>query len=253
MRPLLALILRLVLPIIVVLQEIVLPMIVNRKEYTVNHRMFTGLIEAVNSVKSVSSGSSRGTMKIVVDLARLAEGASNGDSIAVNGVCLTIAGLQGSLASFDLSAETVAKSTLGRLKSNSQVNLERALKADGRFGGHFVLGHVDGTARLTAIDKQGQYANLTFIPEPELLDQIIPKGSIAIDGISLTIANLHKDGFSVAVIPETLSRTTLGSVKIGDIVNIETDVIVKTVAKQLARILPISKGLTVEKLKEMGF
>jgi riboflavin synthase len=213
--------------------------------------MFTGIIEEICSVKSVSGGS--GTMTLVVDLGRLAEDAHIGDSIAVSGVCLTITALRGSSATFEASSETLAKSTLGKLRPNSSVNVERALRADGRFGGHFVLGHVDGAAKTKSIQKQGRFAELTFEAPQQLLDQIVPKGSVAIDGISLTVAEMDEKTFTVAVIPETLGRTTLGSTKIGDTVNIETDLIVKSIVRQLGRILPQKQELTVEKLREMGY
>lgn len=213
--------------------------------------MFTGIIESVCSVKSVSTRS--GTMTLVVDLGHLANDAHTGDSIAVNGVCLTISHLQGSLATFEASSETLDRSTLGKLRPNSHVNAERALKADGRFGGHFVLGHVDGTATVRGVNKQGRFAEFTFTATPELLNQMIPKGSVAVDGVSLTIAGLDSKTFTIAVIPETLDRTMLGSAKSGDIVNIETDLIVKSIIRQLDRILPQKQELTVEKLREMGY
>jgi len=215
--------------------------------------MFTGIIEAVCGVKSVSGRAAAGTMTIVVDLGQLADDAHTGDSIALNGVCLTIAHLQGSLATFEASSETLTCSTLSNLRANSRVNTERALKADGRFGGHFVMGHVDGTGTINKIDKQGRWAQFTFMPPTELLDQIIPKGSIAIDGISLTVAQLQQKTFTVAVIPETLGRTTLGNTKIGDSVNIETDMIVKSIVRQLNKIHPQKQELTVEKLRDMGY
>ena len=213
--------------------------------------MFTGLIEAVCKVKAVRRTGS--TMILSVDLGSLADGCKIGDSIAVNGVCLTITRLNGSTADFDVSTETIAKSTLETLKPSSQVNIERSLKADGRFGGHFVQGHIDGTAVVKAVDKQAQFAEIKFTPESELLDSMVPKGSVAVDGISLTIAGIDKDVFSVAIIPETLNKTTLEKVKVGDKVNIETDIIVKTIKRQLEKILPQPQTLTAEKLKGLGF
>ena len=141
-------------------------------------------------------------------------------------------------SSFDVSAETLAKSTLGRLKPSSEVNVERSLKASDRFGGHFVLGHVDGTATIQAIEKSGEFANIKFAAQAELLEATVVKGSVAVDGISLTIASVDLNSFGVSVIPETLKRTTLGKVRIGDFVNIETDIIVKTIKRQLDEILP---------------
>lgn len=218
--------------------------------------MFTGLIEAVCTVESIRQIA--GAMRLTIDLAALAGGSKVGDSIAINGVCLTIAELNRTLAGFDVSGETLAKSTLGKLKPKSFVNAERALMAGGRFGGHFVQGHIDGTATIKAINKQapkgqGQFANMEFTAGDELLDGMVVKGSVAVDGISLTIADINKSGFSVAIIPKTLERTMLGKAKIGDTVNIETDIIVKAVKKQLDNLLLREQKLTVEKLKELGF
>lgn len=213
--------------------------------------MFTGLIESICRVKSVSQSSS--TMLLTIDLAEPADGTKTGDSIAINGACLTIAGLDGRFARFDVSAETLAKSNLGRLRPGSMANAERAIKADGRFGGHFVTGHIDGVATIKVINKQGEFADMKFAAPPELLEQMIPKGSVTVDGISLTIADMNETGFSVAIIPETLQKTTLGKAKVGDVVNIENDIIVKTIKKELKKILPKKQNLTIEKLKELGF
>ena len=213
--------------------------------------MFTGLIEAICTVKSVRR--SAGSMLLGIDLGELADDAGIGDSIAVNGACLTIAGLGGSLASFELSAETLAKSTLGELQPSSEVKIERAIKASDRFGGHFVQGHIDGTATIKTIDRRGEFADMKFAAEAEMLEAMVVKGSVAVDGISLTIASMDQDSFSVAIIPETLKKTTLGKAKIGDFINIETDIIVKTIKKQLEKILPKKQPLTAEKLRQLGF
>ena len=213
--------------------------------------MFTGLIETICTVRSVRQ--SGGTMLLTVDLGELAGDGRIGDSIAINGVCLTIASLEGGLATFELSGETLARSTLGKLKPSSQVNVERAIRAADRFGGHFVQGHIDGTATIKAIDKRGRFADIKFAAGAELLDAMVAKGSVAVDGISLTIAGIDRNSFTVALIPETLNKTTLSQVKIGDEVNIETDIIVKTIKTQLEKILPQTQSLTAEKLKELGF
>ena len=213
--------------------------------------MFTGLIEAICTVKAVRQ--SRGGLLLTIDLGKPADESKIGDSIAINGVCLTVAKLDGGLAAFDISGETLTKSNLGRLKPSSPVNVELALKATGRFGGHIVQGHIDGAATIKAINKQGQFADIKFAASEELLEQMVVKGSVAVDGISLTIANMDENSFSAAIIPETLKKTTLGTAKIGDAVNIETDIIVKTIKKQLEKILPRKQPLTVEKLKQLGF
>lgn len=213
--------------------------------------MFTGLIETTCTVKSVQAAG--GGMHLTIDLGKLAEEAKIGDSIAINGVCLTVAKLQSSLAGFDVSSETLGRSTLGKLKPASPVNVELAMKASDRFGGHIVQGHVDGVATIKAIDKHGEFADIKFAAKPELLDEMVAKGAVAVDGISLTIANMDQTTFTVALIPETLKKTTLGLAKIGDKVNVETDIINKIIKKQLEKILPQQQQLTVEKLKELGF
>ena len=215
--------------------------------------MFTGLIETICSVRSISRSAGTGGLSLTIDLGTIANECKPGDSIAINGACLTITRLDGSLASFDLSPETLEKSTLGSLKTSSEVNIERAIKPTDRFGGHFVLGHVDGTATIEAIERRSEYINMTFTAGPELLESMVVKGSVAVDGISLTIASLGASGFSVAIIPETLKRTTLHKANIGDSVNIEVDIIVKSVKRQLEEILPKKQPLTVERLRELGF
>jgi riboflavin synthase len=202
-------------------------------------------------VKSVSRANE--SMVLTIDLGTLAGDSKTGDSIAVNGACLTVAKLQGPLASFDVSAETLAKSTLGKLKPSSEVNIEKSLKASDRFGGHFVLGHVDGTATIDTIDKSGKFENIKFSTKSELLEAIIVKGSVAVDGISLTVATVDSKSFGVSIIPETMKRTTLGKAKVGDCVNIETDIIVKTIKRQLDEILPKKQSLTAEKLRQLGY
>ena len=213
--------------------------------------MFTGLIETICTVRSVRQ--SPDTMLLSVDLGELADDSKIGDSIAINGVCLTIAKLEGRIATFELSGETLARSTLNKLKPSSQVNVERAIKAADRFGGHFVQGHIDGTATIKAIEKHGLFADMKFAAEPGLLNAMVVKGSVAVDGISLTIAGIDQNSFTVALIPETLNKTTLSKVKIDDEVNIETDIIVKTIKTQLEKILPQKQSLTAEKLKELDF
>ena len=187
--------------------------------------MFTGLIEEICTIRSIQR--SAGTIVLTIDLGRLAGECKIGDSIAINGVCLTVTKLQGNLASFDVSAETINKSTFGQLKLSSPVNVERAMKATDRFGGHFVLGHVDGTAKIEAIDRQGEFINIKFSANPELLNGMVIKGSVAVDGVSLTVAKLDQKSFSVALIPQTLKRTTLSTAKISDRINVENDIIIK--------------------------
>ncbi|MBN2454956.1 MAG: riboflavin synthase [Sedimentisphaerales bacterium] len=213
--------------------------------------MFTGLIEAVCAVKLVSPGA--GGIELTVELGAWVEGVKVSDSIAVNGACLTIAKLNGSSATFDVSGETLSKSTLGKLRPGSQVNIERAIKADGRFGGHFVQGHVDGTAIIKAIEKKGKFWDFVFSAPAELLDMMVVKGSVAVDGISLTVASMNENSFTAAIIPKTWENTTSGKAKIGDEVNIENDIIIKTVKSNLEKMLSKSQPLTLEKLEQSGF
>jgi riboflavin synthase len=215
--------------------------------------MFTGLIEGVCEVKSVSATGSSGGGSVTVDLGHLAEGCRPGDSIAISGVCLTVVRLDGALATFGLSPETMAKSTLAALRAPAKVNVERAMKATDRFGGHIVQGHVDGIGSIQAVRRLGEFADIEFAAGPELLDQMVPKGSVAIDGVSLTVAGLGPQSFQIAAIPETLARTTLGSARPGARVNIEIDILVKIVRRQLEAILPQQQPLTVERLRQMGF
>jgi riboflavin synthase len=213
--------------------------------------MFTGLIEAVCRVAGVRGGGGSGGL--TVDLGEVAEGTKIGDSIGVNGVCLTVARLKGRQATFDVSGETLSKSSLGKLRVSWPVNIERALRPTDRLGGHIVQGHVDGTATITAMDRHGEYVDIQFSVGAELTEQMVEKGSVAVDGISLTVASIDANGFRVSVIPQTLEKTTLGKAKIGDVVNIETDIIGKMIKRQLEKILPKGQTLTVERLKELGF
>jgi riboflavin synthase len=214
--------------------------------------MFTGLIEAVCEVKSVSPGTASGGA-LVVDLGELAPECRTGDSVAVSGVCLTVTHLMGTAATFGLSPETLERSTLGMLRPSSKVNIERAMRPTDRLGGHLVQGHVDGIGTIKAVQRLGEFADIEFAVEPPLLEQMVLKGSVAVDGVSLTIAGLGPDGFRVAAIPETLNRTTLSNAYIGGRVNVETDILVKIVRRQLEAILPPKQALTVERLRQMGF
>lgn len=215
--------------------------------------MFTGLIEAICEVKAVSPSGASGGGGLAVDLGSLATDCGLGDSIAINGACLTVTRLAGSVATFGLSQETLASSTLGQLRPTSKVNVERAMKATDRFGGHMVQGHVDGIGTIRAVRQLGDFADWEFAVQAELLNQMVTKGSVAVEGISLTIASLGPESFRVATIPETLGRTTLGAARIGDQVNIEIDIVVKTVRRQLETMLDSRQPLTVERLREMGY
>lgn len=216
--------------------------------------MFTGLIETVAPVQSnVSSPAGR---RVCVPLGTIAEGVKPGDSICVNGVCLTVSELKGSVAAFDVMAETVRASTIGQWQTGELVNLERAMAADGRFGGHIVQGHVDCVGTVKRVDKgKGQYV-LSIAADSSFLENIIDKGSVAFDGVSLTIVHVAKDQFTVSLIPTTLAETNVREKRVGDKVNLEADIVSKWVVKRVNQILSDKKSggnLTIEKLHAKGF
>ena len=213
--------------------------------------MFTGLIQKVCSVKGLSKDGN--TAVLTVDLGPLAGQTKIGDSVAVNGACLTITRLAGTLATFDLSAETLAKSNLGGLTTGSRVNTELAMTPTDRFGGHFILGHVDGTAKIKRIDRKNSFATVEFLTPRELLEQMVPLGCVAVDGVSLTIVFLGPDSFTVSLIPRTLQHTTFGQAKIADTVNIEIDIIIKAVRQHLTKLLKTKTGLILDDLRQQGF
>jgi riboflavin synthase len=198
--------------------------------------MFTGLIEDLGRVRALDHEDDGATIEIETTLAsQIAEG----DSVAVNGVCLTATELHGDSFSAQTMHETLRRSSLADLQVGSPVNLELALRADARLGGHIVQGHVDATARVTALREEGFARMLDFeidrrADEDEgggLMRYLVEKGSVALDGVSLTVAELRDEGFSVSLIPETLQRTNLGGVKVGDRVNIEVDILAKHVER----------------------
>ncbi|HTA12691.1 MAG TPA: riboflavin synthase [Solirubrobacteraceae bacterium] len=190
--------------------------------------MFTGLIADLGSVASLERDGEGASLRID---SVLAGALAPGDSVAVNGVCLTATVVDG--AGFEAQAmnETLTRSSLGALEAGSRVNLELALRPDGRLGGHVVQGHVDGTGTVRKIAEQGFARVLSLDVEPALARYLVEKGSVAIDGVSLTVSALDERGFSVSLIPETLQRTTLGGVGVGTIVNIEVDILAKHVER----------------------
>ncbi len=193
--------------------------------------MFTGIIEEVGTVKSIQKGSVSSFIRINANA--VLNGTHIGDSIAVNGVCLTVTDLTGNSFQADVMNETLSRSSLGLLKNGSPVNLERAMSAQGRFGGHIVSGHIDGTGIISSIEQDGIALWYTINTDSGILRYIVEKGSIAIDGISLTIAKVTDNDFSVSIIPHTAAQTVLSSKKTGDTVNLENDIIGKYVEKFL--------------------
>ncbi len=214
--------------------------------------MFTGIVEEVGTVKTVQKGSSS-FIKIQAD--KIFEDIHLGDSIAVNGVCLTVTDFDGKVFTADVMNETLSRSSLGALKNGSHVNLERAMAANGRFGGHIVSGHIDGTGTVTEIKNDGIAVWYTISASPEIMRYIVEKGSIAIDGISLTVAKVTENTFSVSIIPHTAQQTILSEKKTGDVVNLENDIVGKYVEKL---ILPVSdnkkqSSISREFLMKYGF
>ena len=193
--------------------------------------MFTGIIEDIGIVKGISHGASSAILTIYSS--KIMGDVKIGDSIAVNGVCLTARTIKGNEFTADVMAETLRRSSLGSLKVGSKVNLERAMLAGGRFGGHIVSGHIDGTGVIKSFKEEDNAVWVEIGADKKILRFIIEKGSIAIDGISLTVAYVDEKVFKVSVIPHTASETTLLSKKTGDIVNLENDVIGKYVEKLL--------------------
>ena len=215
--------------------------------------MFTGIIEETGTIMSIISGRNSG--ELTVSASKVLEGTRIGDSIAVNGVCLTVTRLTDSGFSADVMPETLRRTALGRLSKGSSVNLERAMPADGRFGGHIVSGHIDGTGMISSVRRDENAVWVTISADKSILRLIVEKGSIAIDGISLTVAAVDSTGFSVSIIPHTGSQTTLLSKRRGDAVNLENDIIAKYLQKLMQPEKEESKPsrITEEFLSEHGF
>lgn len=212
--------------------------------------MFTGLVEGMGTVHGARP--SDAGRRIEVDLGPLADGVRLGDSISLAGCCQTVSALAGSVAAFDTVPETLHLTTLGELAAGDRVNVERSLAVGDRLGGHFVTGHVDGTATLRERREGGAERLWRFDAPADLVRQMVPKGSIAVDGVSLTLAEVTPGGFAVALIPTTLAETTLRDLAVGGRVNIETDVLGKYVLRALGR-LREGGGLSIEALGDAGF
>ena len=207
--------------------------------------MFTGIIEETGTIKSICRGSN--SAQITVNARKVLEGTSEGDSIAVNGVCLTVTSLSGSCFTADAMPETLYRSSLGNMKPGDNVNLERAMQADGRFGGHIVSGHVDACAMVVSVTESG-IARIISIEIPAAASGIMPliavKGSVAVDGASLTVVSVDHNTFSVSLIPHTRSVSTLGALRQGSVVNVEADVFARYIARILSAGLPAADMLS---------
>lgn len=212
--------------------------------------LFTGIIESTGTVTATESVA--GGRRLRVDIGPGAGESKPGDSICISGVCLTVTEIFGNVVAFDVITETLDRTTLGNKRTGDRVNIERSLCVGDRFDGHFVQGHVDGTARVERIQVSAKEHVVWLTPQEHLTPYVIPKGSISIDGVSLTIAAVDGGTFSVALIPTTLDRTTFGGMKAGDTVNLESDIIARTIVHHLAA-MQGAGGISLETLQKAGF
>ena len=215
--------------------------------------MFTGIVEEVGRILAIERGAK--SCRLQIGGERIFADLQLGDSVAVNGVCLTVAALSSHGFWADVMAETLRRSALGALQTGSLVNLERALAAQGRFGGHIISGHIDGVGRIQQISREDQAVWLKIETPPSLLRYVVEKGSIAIDGVSLTVAKVDEESFSVSIIPHTGKATILLQKQVGDAVNLENDIIAKYVEKLLqpTQQTTAKGGITREFLLQHGF
>lgn len=203
--------------------------------------MFTGLVEGTGTISSLQPEGDA-ALRLAIEVPGAMAGESTlGESVAINGCCLTVVEFTDRVWQFQAGEETLSKTNLGELNLGDLVNLERSLKANARLGGHFVQGHVDGIGKVQKIDRDGEWVRMWFSVPAELSQLMIPKGSIAVDGISLTLVDVEPESFSVALIPHTLEVTTLGQRQVGDTVNLEADMLGKYIYKMVAN-LDLGKG-----------
>ena len=216
--------------------------------------IFTGIIEELGVVKSIAINGASGC--ITIKARKVLEGTKLGDSIAVNGTCLTVTSINSDGFSADVMAETVRRTSLSQVGKGDMVNLERAMALNGRFGGHIVSGHIDGTGTITKYTKEENAIWVTIKAPDEILDLIVEKGSICIDGISLTVATVSDRDFQVSIIPHTAKDTTLIHKKVGSLVNLENDIVGKYIKKLMENKqeeqAKKASGLTMEMLEEYG-
>jgi riboflavin synthase len=198
--------------------------------------VFTGIIEAVGRIAGIERAGD--LARLAIDAAEIIEGVRIGDSVAVNGCCLTVTRIEGGRLHFEAVRETLERTSLGELVENARVNLERAMRAGGRLDGHIVQGHVDGTGEVRSLERRGDDVRLVVDCGSEISDFLVEKGSVAIDGVSLTVVDVLPSGFDVALIPHTLDATNLGDRKPSDRVNLEADVLGKYVKRYLDRVVP---------------
>ena len=206
--------------------------------------MFTGIVEEVGIVRSLQPGG------LTISATEVVKGTKLGDSIAVNGTCLTVASIGDNSFSVDIMLETVRRTNLGALLPGQGVNLERSLAADGRFGGHFVQGHVDGTGKIISMVPEGEALLMEVAVPPDIMRYLVEKGYIAVDGVSLTIIRCNASSFAVSLVAYTQKHTTLGGKRVGEVVNLEVDIMAKYVERMREESKP---GISLEFLGEHGF
>jgi riboflavin synthase len=219
--------------------------------------MFTGIVQALGTIQSAAA--TPAGKRFSIALAALASAPiALGDSVCVSGVCLTASQIANGIGHFDVISETLRRSTLASKSPGDRVNLELSLRPESFVGGHFVQGHVDAVAQVAALRTDAHDWRITFQVPPETTPYLIPKGSVAVDGVSMTIAEVGANTFTLAVIPTTLEKTTLAKLRVGDRVNVETDILARTVVHYLQQIAgrtapaPAASGITLEKLQELG-
>lgn len=210
--------------------------------------MFTGIVEEIGTIKEFSKGENA---FLVVECSKILDDVKIGDSIAIDGVCQTVVKFDKTSFAVQVSTETLNVTTLAKFKTGDKVNLERAMTINGRLGGHIVTGHVDGLGKLVNIQKKSEFYNLKFGVDNDLMRYIAKKGSVTVNGISLTVAELSQNSFEIAIIPHTFENTNLNGLKSGDFVNIEVDIL----AKYVEKFLSIGHNRTMDEkfLKENGF
>lgn len=209
--------------------------------------MFTGIVEEVGTVADIRMSAANCTLS--VDATNVMEDLHIGDSMAVNGICLTVVDFDRRRFTVDVMNETWRRTSLGVLRRGNGVNLERALPVNGRFGGHIVTGHIDGTGSISSVRREGNAVWYRIAARNEILEGIVEKGSIAVDGISLTVAEVTEKDFSVSIIPHTLAQTVLGEKRVGGVVNLENDVL----GKYVRNMMTTRTGLTQDLLSRCGF
>lgn len=212
--------------------------------------MFTGLIEEISQVSKFNKTSGGAIISLICSFT---DEVKPGDSICINGACLTVIDIKEKELSFEISKETLDIANFSNIKNGDLVNVERAIKANGRLDGHIVSGHIDGTAKITNIIKDGFSFNFEFETSPDILKYIVRKGSIAVNGISLTITKVEENSFNIEIIPHTIKNTNLNSAKIGDTVNIETDITARYIEKFLYLTNNKENKISMELLKENGY